>query len=168
MNTGIQRSSATPHGASTTTTPVGSVIAGQQTYKKNVPAIVADHEIPYVATASISYPFDYMAKIKKAMEAKGPSYIHVYSVCPTGWRSKPEIGIELGRLAVETGVFPLYEVENGLWRMTKTVKELKSVREYLKPQGRFRHLSDEVVDRIQEMITARYSALVHRCAAATS
>jgi pyruvate ferredoxin oxidoreductase beta subunit len=84
MNTGIQRSSSTPHGAATTTPPVGSVFAGQQTQKKDVPAIIADHNIPYVATACVSYPFDYMAKIKKAAETKGPAYIHVYSVCPTG------------------------------------------------------------------------------------
>jgi pyruvate ferredoxin oxidoreductase beta subunit len=168
MNTGIQRSSATPLGAMTSTSPPGKNSIGQVTWKKDMPGIVAAHGIPFVATACPSYAADLARKVQKAKEADGPAYLHIYSVCPTGWRSRPEIGIELGRLAVETGVFPLYEVDNGAWRMTKTVKELKPVREYLKPQGRFRHLDDEVVDRIQVMITARYNALLHKCGAAAS
>lgn len=165
MNTGIQRSSATPLGAMTSTSPPGKKSIGQVTWKKDMPGIVAAHGIPYVATACPSYAADLKRKVQKAKEAEGPAYLHIYSACPTGWRSRPEIGIELGRLAVETGVFPLYEVENGDWRMTKTVKELKPVREYLKPQGRFRHLGDEVVERIQAMITARYGALLNKCGA---
>ena len=108
MNTGIQRSSATPFGASTTTTPAGKVVMGQVTWKKNMPAIVAAHNIPYVATACPSYPIDLVQKMKKAADAEGPAYVHILSVCPTGWRSTPENSIKLGRLAVETGVFPLY------------------------------------------------------------
>lgn len=165
MNTGIQRSSSTPLGAMTTTSPPGKKSIGQVTWKKDMPGIAAAHNIPYVATACPSYPRDLEKKVKKARDTRGPAYLHVFSVCPTGWRCKPEIGIELGRLAVETGVFPLFEVENGQWRITKTVKELKPIREYLQPQGRFRHLSDDVIDRIGQTVRERYEALVRRCAA---
>jgi pyruvate ferredoxin oxidoreductase beta subunit len=113
MNTGIQRSSATPFGASTTTSPAGKLSIGQTSWKKNMPAIAAAHDIPYVATACPSYPFDLMSKISKAMKVDGPSYIHVLSVCPTGWRLPADLTIRAGRLAVETGIFPLYEVEEG-------------------------------------------------------
>ncbi len=163
MNTGIQRSSSTPLGAMTTTSPPGKKSIGQVTWKKDMPGIAAAHNIPYVATACPSYGPDLAKKVKKAKEVDGPAYLHVFSVCPTGWRSRPEQSIELGRLAVETGVFPLYEVENGQYRMTKKVKELKPVRDYLKPQGRFRHLTDDIVDRIQEMVTRRYEELQKKC-----
>jgi len=159
MNTGIQRSSATPHGAATTTTPVGSVIAGQQTYKKNVPAIVADHDIPYVATASVSYPFDYMAKVKKAMEADGPSYIHVYSVCPTGWRSAPDMTVEIGKLAVETGLFPLWELQNGEYTLNVNPAKLKPIAELFKTQGRFRHMKPDDIADMQARIDKAWAAL---------
>ena len=106
MNTGIQRSSSTPFGASTTTSPVGKVKSGQITWKKNMAAIAAAHNIPYVATACPSYPIDLIQKVKKAAAIEGPAYLHILSVCPTGWRSAPELSIKLGRLAAETGVFP--------------------------------------------------------------
>jgi len=162
MNTGIQRSSATPHGAATTTTPVGRVQAGQQTEKKNVPLIVADHEIPYVATACVSYPFDYMEKVRKAAEVDGPAYIHVFSVCPTGWRVTPSQTIEVGKLAVETGVFPLYEVENGVYKLNVKPAKLKPIEEYLKPQGRFRHLKPDEIAKMQENVTKHWEALLRR------
>src|SRR4030043_300090 len=109
MNTGIQRSSATPFGASTTTSPAGKFSIGQTTWKKNLPAIAVAHDIPYVATACHSYPFDLVNKISKAMEIKGPSYLHVLSPCPTGWRHAGDLSVKMGRLAVETGAFPLFE-----------------------------------------------------------
>ena len=165
MNTGIQRSSATPHGASTTTTPVGSVIQGQQTYKKDVPAIVADHNIPYVATACASYPFDYMAKVKKAAEAKGPAYIHVYSVCPTGWRSAPNLSVEIGKLAVETGVFPLWELEGGVYKLNVNPAKLKPVSELFKSQGRFRHLTPSDIEEAQALVDKNWAALQRKVAA---
>lgn len=159
MNTGNQRSSATPHGASTSTTPVGKVTAGQTTQKKNMVEIVAAHDIPYVASACPSYPFDLMNKVKKGAEVKGPAYIHVLAPCPTGWRLAPELTIEIGRLAVETGVFPLYEVEYGRYKLNVDRPKLKPVEEYLKLQGRFRHLSEQEIEKIQKRVNEQYAKL---------
>jgi len=159
MNTGNQRSSATPHGASTSTTPVGKFTAGQTTQKKNMVEIVAAHDIPYVASACPSYPFDLMNKVKKGAEVKGPAYIHVLAPCPTGWRLAPELTIEIGRLAVETGVFPLYEVEYGRYKLNVDRPKLKPVEEYLKLQGRFRHLSEQEIEKIQKRVNEQYAKL---------
>lgn len=159
MNTGIQRSSSTPFGAATTTSPAGKLTPGQTTWKKNMAEIAVAHNIPYVATSCSSYPFDLIQKVKKAALINGPAYIHVLSVCPTGWRVPPNKAIWIGRLAVETGVFPLYEVENGKYRITVDVPELRPVLDYLKPQGRFRHLTPELVDEIQERVTHEYNKL---------
>lgn len=158
MNTGIQRSSATPYGASTTTAPAGKQSIGQKTWKKNMPAIAAAHGIPYVATASPSYQFDLMEKVKKAADFEGPAYVHILSVCPTGWRSATAKSVELGRLAVQTGVFPLYEVENGRYKLNYK-RDLKPVGDYLKMQGRFRHLPDEEIEKIQQRVTEEYAKL---------
>ena len=141
MNTGIQRSSSTPFGASTTTAPVGKFSIGQTTWKKNLPAIVAAHDIPYVATACPAYPFDLMDKVKKGAEIDGPAYVHILSPCPIGWRSAPDISVNIARLAVQTGVFPLYEIENGKYKLNVIPTKLKPVQEYLKLQGRFKHLT---------------------------
>lgn len=163
MNTGIQRSSGTPMGASTTTAPVGKVSIGQKTWKKNMPEIMAAHGIPYVATACPSYPLDFIRKIEKAKSIKGPSYIHCFSVCPTGWRCPSHMAVSMGRLAVETGVFPLYEVENGLYRLSPDMpKKLKPIKDYLKGQGRFRHLSSEDIDKIQEKVNTEFKKLVEK------
>jgi pyruvate ferredoxin oxidoreductase beta subunit len=159
MNTGIQRSSATPFGAATTTSPAGKLKSGQVTWKKNMPEIAVAHNIPYVATACSSYPFDLIKKVEKAARIQGPAYVHVLSICPTGWRLPPDKAIWIGRLAVETGVFPLYEVEQGKYRLTLDVGELRPVKEYLKPQGRFRHLTDELVEDIQKRVTEEYNKL---------
>ena len=159
MNTGIQRSSSTPFGASTTTSPAGKVKMGQVTWKKNMPAIAAAHNIPYVATACPSYPIDLIQKVKKAADIEGAAYIHILSVCPTGWRSAPELSIKLGRLAVETGIFPLYEVERGQYRLNIDFPNLKPIKEYLKLQGRFRHLTDEMIEEIERRIHQEYEQL---------
>ena len=164
MNTGIQRSSSTPYGASTTTAPAGKVSIGQVTRKKNMPAIAAAHDIPYVATACPSYPFDLMDKVKKGIATPGPAYIHVLSVCPTGWRCAPDLTIRLGRLAVETGVFPLYEVESGRYKLSIDVPELRPVQDYLKLQGRFRHLSQGTVQEIQNRVDKEYAKLKEKVA----
>ena len=159
MNTGIQRSSATPYGASTTTSPAGKVSIGQITWKKNMPAIAAAHDIPYVATACPSYPFDLMNKVSKAAAIKGPAYLHILSVCPTGWRCPTELTIRIGRLATQTGVFPLYEVEHGKYKLNVDPPKLKPVTEYLKLQGRFRHLSEDTINEIQQRVNEEYAKL---------
>ncbi len=160
MNTGIQRSSATPFGAATTTSPVGKVSLGQVTWKKDLPSIVAAHNIPYVATADPSYPFDLMNKVKKALAVQGPAYLHILSVCPTGWRTAPELGIKIGKLAVETGIFPLYEIEDGVYNVTVKTPQLKPVQEYLSLQGRFRHLTESTIQEIQKRVEKDYSGLL--------
>jgi pyruvate ferredoxin oxidoreductase beta subunit len=159
MNTGIQRSSATPYGASTSTSPVGKKGIGQITGKKNMPAIVAAHGIPYVATACPSYPFDLFDKVKRAQAVEGPAYIHVFSVCPTGWRSAPELSVKMGRLAVETGVFPLYEIVNGQYRLSMDISPLRPVVEYTKVQGRFRHLTPDLLEQMQGRVIKSYEEL---------
>jgi pyruvate ferredoxin oxidoreductase beta subunit len=162
MNTGIQRSSATPFGAMTTTSPPGKMSIGQFSWKKNMPEIAAAHNIPYVATACHSYPFDLMAKVAKGINTPGPAYIHILSVCPTGWRSPTDTVIKLGRLAVETGMFPLYEVENGQYKMSIDLPKLRPVKDYLRLQGRFRHLSDDTINIIQERVEKEYYKLVEK------
>jgi pyruvate ferredoxin oxidoreductase beta subunit len=159
MNTGVQRSSSTPYGAFTTTSPPGKKSIGQVRWKKDMPAIAVAHNIPYVATACHSYPFDLMAKVKKAMAINGPAYVHVLSVCPTGWRSPVDLTIRLGRLAVETGIFPLYEVEDGKYKLSLDFPKLRPVTDYLKLQGRFRHLSDDVFNEIQQRTNEEYAKL---------
>ncbi len=159
MNTGIQRSSATPFGAATTTSPAGKVVKGQQTWKKNMPEIMAAHNIPYVATVNPSYPFDLFTKVQKAVNTPGPAYIHVYASCPTGWRMRPELAVQVGRLATETGVFPLYEVENGKYKINYELDEFRPLRDYLKVQGRFRHLSDHVIDASEKRLRKEYKLL---------
>lgn len=165
MNTGIQRSGATPWGATTTTSPAGRQSKGQQTWKKNMPRIVAAHGIPYVATACPSFPFDLAEKVRKASLIEGPAYIHILSVCPTGWRSATELAIKHGRLAVQSGVFPLYEVENGVWKLSVDFKKRVPVADYIKGQGRFRHLTEGDIAFIQERVDAEWEALKKQCEA---
>jgi len=159
MNTGIQRSSSTPYGAVTTTSPSGSKSIGQQTQKKNLPAIAVAHNIDYVATASPAYPFDLMEKVKKGMNVDGPAYIQVFSPCPTGWRSPGELSVALARMVVEAGVFPLYEVVKGKYKMSMDFENLRSIKEYMKPQGRFRHLTENDIEAIQAKVIEDYNNL---------
>ncbi len=163
MNTGIQRSSSTPYGASTTTSPAGKKSIGQKTKKKNLPEIAVAHGIPYVATATPAYPYDLMNKARKASIIEGPAYLHVFSPCIPGWRINSDQTIEIGRLAVKTGVFPLYEVENGKYKLNVKVKELLPVENYLKIQGRFRHLKEENIKEIQEEVKRNYELLLKKC-----
>jgi pyruvate ferredoxin oxidoreductase beta subunit len=144
MNTGVQRSSLTPLGASTTTSPAGVHQHGQTVWKKNMMAIAAAHYIPYIATVSPSYPMDLAEKITKAANTKGPAYIHVLSVCPPGWGISSSETVKIGRLAVEAGVFPLYEIEKGKYRITVDVGQLQPVETYLQPQARFRHVQSDL------------------------
>ncbi len=160
MNTGVQRSSCTPYGAMTTTSPPGAKSFGQMRWKKNVPAIAVAHGIPYVATASPAFFLDLMNKVKKAALIKGPAYIHIYSPCPTGWGAKPEDSIKLARLAVDTKIFPLYEVIEGKYYITRKVTKPKPVEEYLKLQRRFRHLTPELIQEIQRRVDVEYERLL--------
>lgn len=162
MNTGIQRSSSTPYGASTTTSPTGKESIGQKTQKKSLPQIVAAHDIPYLATACPSYPLDLMNKTRRAIDTVGPTYLHVLSPCPTGWGHAIDMAIEMGRLAVETGVFPLYEVVDGKLTLNIKMDQRKPVIEYMKPQGRFRHLKPDEIEKIQQRVDENYEKLVYR------
>lgn len=156
MNTGIQRSGLTPMSANTTTSPPGKQSFGNITWKKNIAAIAAAHGIPYVATASVGYIPDLKKKIKKALEMKGPRFLQIYVSCPLGWRSEPEDTVKVAKAVVDTGIYPLIEYENGQLSGAMKLKDIKPVEEFLKLQGRFKHLfkSDagkEEIARIQKM-----------------
>ncbi len=151
MNTGIQRSSQTP--AKTWTT---STLAGKPQPKKDMPAIMAAHRIPYVATASIGFPDDLIKKVKRAKELKGGfRYIHTLCACAPGWRFPENKSIEISRLAVECGIWLLYEIEQGNFSLTYRPRERKPVREYLSKQGRFSHLTEEDIQSIQSEVDRR-------------
>jgi len=161
MNTGIQRSSATPIGAWTTTTPVKHY---KKERKKDIIGIMAAHDIPYIATASIAYPEDMVKKFKKAKDIHGTRFIHIYAPCPTGWKSRPDDTVKLARLAVQTGYFPLYEVEDGeKWTLNLKIKERKPITDYLKLQGRFRHLKQDEIDLIQAEVDNNYQKILKKC-----
>ena len=149
-NTGIQRSGATPQYAWTTTTPVGDAEKGKSTPRKDMPLIIAAHRVPYVATASLAYMDDFMKKLAKARQMRGFRYIHVYTPCPTSWRFPPEKMIHVSRLGVTTGIFTLYEIEDGKLKITVKPDKFKPVAEYLKLQGRFSHLTDADIEKIQK------------------
>jgi len=159
MNTGIQRSGATPYGAWTTTTPVRHF---KREPKKSIDDIVAAHRVPYQATASVAFVEDLFKKIVKAKRIRGFKFIHILAPCPPGWKSRPEDSVKLARLAVQTGVFPLYEVENGVYSQSIKSPNRKPVAEYLKLQGRFKHLTAEQVAEIQKMVDDRYAELEKR------
>jgi pyruvate ferredoxin oxidoreductase beta subunit len=152
MNTGIQRSGLTPFDTNTTTTPTGSNSFGNLRPKKPMPEIANAHGIPYVATASSGFPQDLQKKIKKAISIKGPKYIQVHVPCPLGWRHETNLTIQVAKLAVETGLYPLIEYENGIISARRSITP-KPVEEYLKVQGRFKHLlqNPEEIKKIQEI-----------------
>ena len=159
MNTGIQRSSATPKGAWTTTTPTAFPKA---TPKKDLISIMAAHQIPYIATASVAYPEDLTKKLEKAKKIKGFKFFHIFSPCPPGWKSNPQDTIKIARLAVKTRLFPLFEIENGeKYTLNTPKKNLNiSVREYLKLQGRFKHFTDDNVNDMQEYVDKKWNRLL--------
>jgi pyruvate/2-oxoacid:ferredoxin oxidoreductase beta subunit len=161
MNTGIQRSSATPYGAWTTTTPVKHF---KNRPKKDIDAIMAAHRIPYIATASIAYPEDLFKKAKKAKEIRGTRFLHIYAPCPTGWKSRPEDTIKLARMVVQSGLFPLYEIEDGeKYALSIKLREKKPVNDYLRLQGRFRHLTENEIALIQEDADRRWTRILKLC-----
>ncbi len=158
MNTGVQRSGTTPAGVLTTTTP----ITGKQQNKKDIPSIIAAHNIDYVATASAAYPLDLYDKIVKAKAIPGPKYIHVHTPCPAGWGFSTRYTVKIGRMAVESGLFDLYEIEKGAFKLTGPSEKLlgkkrKPVAEYFKTQSRFKALSAEKIEEIQKQIDAKWA-----------
>ncbi len=158
MNTGVQRSGTTPQGVVTTTTP----IKGKIQEKKDVPAIIAAHGVGYVATASAAYPLDLYDKVKKAASMKGPRYIHVHTPCPPGWSFETRYTIKIGKLAVQSGLFDLYELENGNFTLTGASKNLVGkeripVKEYFQTQGRFKNLADDILARVQAKVDEKWS-----------
>ncbi len=166
MNTGIQRSSSTPLGAHTTTTPAGKVIPGKREFPKDLTGIVAAHNIPYLAQASPSHWRDLTDKVTKALEADGPSFLNIISPCPPGWRYPQHLTIKMARLAVETCFWPLYEVENGVWKINHMPKEKKPLDEWTKQQGRFSHLYEpknkHILEKNQAEVDRRWEELQRR------
>ena len=161
MNTGIQRSSATPMGAWTTTTP-----HAKRKFKKDMMLIMAAHRIPYAATASVAYPEDLIAKVTTAKRTKGTRFIHLLAPCPPGWRISSEQTIKLARLAVQTRIFPLFEIEDGTRYRLNEVSEPASIEEYLQAQGRFKNLSEEDVRHMRQGIQERWDYLTSLAAIA--
>lgn len=148
MNTGIQKSTLTPFGARTTTTPVGSKVQGNRSFKKNMFEIVAAHGITYAATASVGYLPDFLNKVEKASKIQGTKYIHVIAPCPTGWGIKTENCIEVAKEVVDCGLWYLAEFENGEFKLNKRPKEFTSIDSYIKRQGRFKHMTDEDIENV--------------------
>lgn len=166
MNTGIQRSSATPYGAQTSTTPVGSVKKGKQTGSKNMPMIMSMHNIPYVATATLSHLEDYAQKLVKAKEKvkQGAVYLHVFCPCLVGWKIPMDSSIAVCRAAVRSNYFPLWEAEDGEYRITQKVSKPKPVSELIGMLGKFKHLKDVDVAVLQKQSDQRFALLSALCA----
>lgn len=172
MNTGIQRSSSTPLYSDTTTSPQGTVIPGKQQFKKNLTEIMIAHGIPYVAQSTLTSNFkDLYEKSEKAIYTKGPAFMNVLAPCPRGWRYDTPDLLEICKLAVDTCIWPLFEVENGVWKLNYKPKKKLPVIEYLKPQGRFKHLFTEenkhLIDNIQQDVDRRWEELLKKCGEAS-
>ncbi|SKA05258.1 thiamine pyrophosphate-dependent enzyme [Selenihalanaerobacter shriftii] len=167
MNTGIQRSSATPKNASTTTSPAGKVIPGKQQFRKELTDIIAAHNIPYVAQTSPHNFKDLIRKARKAFEVDGPAFLNVLSQCPRGWRYPEDLAMDLMRAATDSCFWPLFEVENGEWNLNHIPKEKAPITDWLEPQGRFKHLfkegNEHLIEEIQENVDKRWETILHRC-----
>ena len=174
MNTGIQRSGGTPKGAATTTTPAGSVVPGKLERKKPIAEIMLAHDMEYVATASAYYWRDLISKVRKGIEVNGPAFLHVFAPCPRGWRTDPAKSIEYSKLAVESCVFPLWESAKDKRQLSTPSKLIalapqkkKTVTDYLKGQGRFRHLfnpqNTKLLDEMQRLTDERWERLLKKC-----
>lgn len=170
MNTGIQRSSATPMGAWTTTAEVGKVGQGKVHRRKDLTSIIADHHIPYVAQASISDWKDLTAKAEKAFASDGAAFLNIFAPCPRGWRIPYDSTVEIAKSAVDTAFWPLFEVVEGEWKMTTrrvTRENRKPIEEFLKPQGRFKHVfkpgNEELLVKIQAEVDRNFDYILKRC-----
>jgi len=167
MNTGVQRSSATPRCAHATTSPAGSVIPGKPQDRKDLTEIVVAHHVPYVAQASVSHLIDLANKVERAMQYEGPKFINVLSTCPLGWRVPPDSAINVAKLAVETCYWPLYEVVEGVYKITYKPKEKLPIEKWLEPQGRFRHLfrpekREDIIRELQEAVDRHWEELLRK------
>ena len=167
MNTGFQRSSATPHGAWTTTSPVGDVQPGKLGHSKNLTEIMVAHRLPYVAQSSPHDPQDLIHKATKAFAVDGPTFLNVLSPCPRGWRSPDDSAIELARLATDACYWPLFEVNNGRYRLTYRPRHKRPLGEWLERQGRFAHLAlpgnEHMVQQLQEWVDEEWDLLLRKC-----
>lgn len=164
MNTGVQRSGTTPQGALTANTS----ISGKHERSKDIPGIIAAHSPAYVATCSAAFPMDFHDKVRKALSLRGLKYIHAHTPCPPGWQMEERVAVAIGRLAVTTGLWVLYEIENGQMRLSEpSAKLLKKpaltpVREYFAAQGRFRALSNEAIETLQQEVDAKWATYRHQ------
>jgi pyruvate ferredoxin oxidoreductase beta subunit len=167
MNTGIQRSSSTPKGAATSTSPAGKVIPGKQEFRKDLTATIVAHNIPYVAQASPSHWNDLITKVEKALSIEGPAFMNVIAPCHRGWRYEMPETIEIARSAVNTCFWPLFEVENGEWRLTYKPREKLPLKDWLEKQGRFRHLfrpeNEHIIDELQAAVDEKWEELLWHC-----
>ncbi|MEW6407358.1 MAG: thiamine pyrophosphate-dependent enzyme [Patescibacteria group bacterium] len=169
QNTGNQRSGATPYGAATTITPPDDVSFGKPQFRKNLTEIVAAHNIPYVAQTAVSAWQDLYEKAKKAFAIRGPAFINILAPCTLGWKFPPNMGVEISRLAVETCFWPLYEVENGKYKLNYQPKNPRPVTDFLKLQGRFKHLfsshprNKKILQEIQEKVDLEWEKLLKKC-----
>lgn len=167
MNTGIQRSGATPLGTWTTTTPVGAAHTGKEEHHKDLTFVAAAHDIPYVAQASVSHPRDLINKAEKAFQANGPAFLNVLAPCPRGWRHESNLTVEVAKTAVETKIWPLYEIENGEWKLNNRPKKDRPIEEYFAMQGRYKHLTApanaEIVEAYKKEVARKWSRLMRMC-----
>jgi pyruvate ferredoxin oxidoreductase beta subunit len=167
MNTGIQRSSATPKGAWATTSEVGSARPGKLQRRKDLTSIMAAHHIPYVAQGSIGHWRDLTAKAEKAFAVEGPAFLNVFAPCPRGWRHAYNKTVEMAKIAVDTAFWPLFEVDHGEWKLTKKVRDRTPIEEFLKPQGRFKHLfkpeNAALLEEIQSDVDEYWAYVKDRC-----
>ncbi len=167
MNTGIQRSSATPFAAWATTAEVGKAQQGKTQRRKDLTSIIAAHNVPYVAQASVSHWKDLTDKAEKAFAVEGPAFINILAPCPRGWRTKPQDTVSIAKSAVQTGFWPLFEVVDGEWRQTVKVMNRKPIEEFLKPQGRFAHLfkpgNEALLASVQAEVDRYWEYIQSRC-----
>lgn len=166
MNTGVQRSSATPRGAVTYTSPGGAVVSGKQQRRKDITACMIAHDIPFVAQASVSHHVDFMRKVARGLEVDGPAFINIVQPCHRGWRCEASDSIHLARMAVESRFWPLYEVDHGRWKVNYRPKKHVPVIEWLKIQGRFKHLfkddPDGMLDWHQQQVDTQWEDLLEK------
>ena len=169
MNTGIQRSSATPMFADTTTTPVGTVSNGKMQNRKDLASIIADHDVAYVGQTTFTSDFrDLHQKAEKAIYTEGPCFLNIMTPCPRGWRYETPDIMKICKLAVDTCYWPMFEVEEGKWRLTYEPKKKLPIEDFLRPQGRFKHLfkpgNEDLIEQFQAEVDRRWEDLLYKCA----